>query len=302
MNYYLHCAIEFQCPYPVPPANRTVHIFCHYAQKDEHQIRMYLHNYMKSRQSYVEKVGAHILEKLDLSADQYAEKIKDDDTPMDLLSVFMFAHLYRIHIAVIIHGAVWTTSKLNDVRLSKFILIYRGFNNFVETCRHNSAELYLDSLLLNTKHGKMPCHKFIEKLDPEEDQDTQQPVDLSQQNSIASTSGVVKSELKKETSKISSITVLHVSKPKNRQKTAQYNTALKILLKAKFEEKNKAGRLITAGKIKQHIQSVPFNPIEVAQHARERRNHMISTVCEFLQCRMQVSEGVRQTQNRISSI
>ena len=227
----------------MPPANRSVHIFCHYAKKTEDQIKMYLHNYTKSRPSYLEKVGTHILEKLGIMAEAYTDRIQQNDTPLDLLSMFMFACLYKIHIAVIIHGAVWMTSKLNDVRLSKFILIYQGFNSFVETCQANNAELYLDSLIPNTKHGKMPAHKDIAKLDPEEAIDELVVLSL-QQNSMASTSsaGAVKSELKEETEKLSSISVLHVIKPKNRNKTSQYNTVLKLLLKAKIHEQTKVER------------------------------------------------------------
>ena len=226
-----------------------------------------------------------ILKQLDMTAEEYTEWIKLPDTPLDLLSVFMFARLYRIHISVIIFDTVWSTSKVNDVQKSKFILIYRGFNNFAETCCTNCAELYLDSLILNTQQGKMPCHQVVSKLDPEEEEQAgqpAQPIDLSAGQNSA-TSGSIKSELQKEADKVSSVSIIHVHKPKNKRKTSQYSTALKLLLKAKVEIQHKEEKCDTADRISSHIKSNPINPQEIAQCAKQRRhdNKMIQTICEF---------------------
>ena len=95
---------------------------------------------------------------MNITADDYAKRLLLDDTPLDLFGIFLLARLYRIHVGVFMHGGVWSTSRVNDIHLAKFILIYRGPTEFSEMCTLHGADLYLDSLILNTQHGRMPCH------------------------------------------------------------------------------------------------------------------------------------------------
>ena len=83
--------ITFQCPYPVTPANCTLHIFCHFARKMEPDLRQYLWRYITQRAAYVAKVGRHHLKINSMSVEEYKEYILKPDTPLDLLGIFLLA-------------------------------------------------------------------------------------------------------------------------------------------------------------------------------------------------------------------
>ena len=173
------------------------------------------------------------------------------------------------------HGGVWSTSRVNDIHLAKFILIYRGLTEFSEMCTLNGADLYLDSLILNTQHGHMPCHQDIAKLEGI-DNIPDSPVDLTSDADIPPKQEIntdvkpaVKRENRKDTQVISSMSVLH-TQPKNKLKTSLYRKSLQLLLKAKVEIKTK-----------EHIQNVSIDPAMVAKRARNRRTNMISSNCEL---------------------
>ena len=98
-------------------SNRTLHIFCHYTTKQEKDLQQYTHNYMNKRMDYFEQVGERFLNKIGMTSDDYANRLLLEDTPLDMLGIFILARLYRIHVGVIMHGGVWSTSRTNDVRL-----------------------------------------------------------------------------------------------------------------------------------------------------------------------------------------
>ena len=200
--------------------------------------------------------------------------------------IFLLARLYRIHVGVFMHRGVSSTSRVNDIRLAKFILIYRGLTEFSETCTLNGADLYLDSLILNTQHGRMPCHQDIAKLEGI-DNVPDSPVDLTldadvppKQEINTDVKPVVKRENRKDTQVISSMSVLH-TQPKNKLKTLLYRKSLQLLLKAKAEIKTKSEHKEKTDRITEHIQNVSIDPAMVAKRARNRRTSMISSNCEL---------------------
>ena len=279
----------FQCPYPVQPSNRIFHIFCHYTTKQETDMRQYMHKYMVHRMEYCECIGHRFFEAMNITADDYANRLLLDNTPLDLFGIFLLARLYWIHVGVFMHGGVWSTSRINDIRLSKFILIYRGLTEFLETCTLNGADLYLDSLILNTQHGCMLCHRDIAKLEGI-DNVADSPVDLTvtsdadvpprQQEINTDVKPVVKRENKKDTDLISSMSVLY-TQPKNKLKTSLYKKSLQLLLKAKAEIKMKSECKEKTDRITDHIQNVTIDPAKVAQCTRSKRTSMISSNCEL---------------------
>ena len=259
-------------------------ISCHFARKLETDIRQYLHQYTVNRIEYIEKVGAKFLKALGVTADQYSNTLLSNDTPLDLLGVFIVACLYRIHVAVIMSGGVWSTSRTNNIRLAKFTLIYRNVTEFVETCYLDGAALYIDSLILNMQHGRMACHRDIAKLEGAETT-ADESVDLTVSDDTAKDQPVVPIDMKPviklerlDNKKALKFNVI-LQKPTNREKASAYAKALQILLKAKTELATKSEHKDITGKIKQHIQSGIIDPALVTKCARA--NRMISCNCEF---------------------
>ena len=136
----------------------------------------------------------------------------------------------------------------------------------------------------------MPCHRDIAKLEGIKSA-ADDPVNLtvsSDNNEVVKdVKPVVKSELKKETDKIGSLSVPY--KPRNRSMTALYKKALQVLLKAKMEAQTKTERQEKTDRISSHIHSVSFDAAKVVEHARARRVAIIRCACEFCgeQCRSQ---------------
>ena len=248
-----------------------------------------MHKYMVCRMEYCERIGHHFFEAMNITADDYANRLLLDNTPLDLFGIFLLARLYWIHVGVFMHRGVWSTSRINDIHLSKFILIYRGLTEFLEMCTLNGADLYLDSLILNTQHGRMPCHRDIAKLEGI-DNVVDSPVDLTvtsdadipprQQEINMDVKPVVKCENKKDTDLISSMSVLY-TQPKNKLKTSLYKKSLQLLLKAKAEIKTKSEHKEKTDQITDHIQNVSIDPAKVAQCAHSKRTSMISSNCEL---------------------
>ena len=177
--------IAFQCPYPVTPANRTLHIFCHFARKTEPDIHQYLWKYITHRTAYVAKVGRHHLKINSMLVDKYKEYILKPDTPLDLLGIFLLARIYRIHVGLILKNGLWLTSCVHDIRLCKFVLIYRGPQEYSVCCTTGNSNLYVDSLILNTKHGNMPCHADISKFQPDDKDHREFIEQLKKQSNVA---------------------------------------------------------------------------------------------------------------------
>ena len=221
---------------------------------------------------------------LGVTADQYSNTLLSNDTPLDLLGVFIVARLYWIHVAVIMSGGVWSTSRTNDIWLAKFTFIYRNVTEFVETCYLDGAALYIDSLILNMQHGRMPCHRDIAKLEGAETT-ADEPVDLTVSDDTAKDQPVVPIDMKPvvklerlDNKKALKFNVI-LQKPTNRKKASTYAKALQILLKAKTELATKSECKDITDKIKQHIQSGIIDPALVTKHACA--NRMISCNCEF---------------------
>ena len=151
------------------PADCTLHVFCHFAGKTEPDLRQYLWKYITRWPSYVAQVGRHHLKKFNMMVDEHKEHIIVPDTPLDMLGIFLLARLYRVHVGLILKDGLWSTCVIHDMRLCKFIMIYRGPHEYSETCIKGNRELYLDSLILNTRHEKMPCHADISKFQPDDE-------------------------------------------------------------------------------------------------------------------------------------
>ena len=168
-------------------------------------------------------------------------------------------------------------------------MIYRGPHEYSETCVKANSNLYLDSLILNTCHGKMPCHADISKFQAgDEDHrefiaqlkaNTNVPatdklhtdcvVDLSVNNAAKPS---VKPELKTEQK-------FSVVMPKPRNVTNRnYQRSLNLLLKAKKELATKTKCREQADKITSIIQA-GVNPAQVA--ACTRSNKMMPIQCSM---------------------
>ena len=130
-------------------------------------------------------------------------------------------------------------------------MIYRGPYEYSETCIKGNSHLYLDSLILNTCHERMPCHADISKFHPDDEDHWQFIAQLKENSNVPANdklhnecvvdlsinNGVkwsIKTELKTE-QKFSVV----MPKPKN-VNIRNYNRSLNLLIRAKKELATKA--------------------------------------------------------------
>ena len=104
LYHILNRNFVFQYPYPVMPANCTLHIFYHFARKTEPNLCQYLWKYITRCPSYVAQVGKHHLKMYNKMVDKYKKHIVMPDTPLDMLRIFLLARLYRVHVGLILKG------------------------------------------------------------------------------------------------------------------------------------------------------------------------------------------------------
>ena len=252
-----------------------LHVFTHFATKTEQELRDYLHNYMLCRPDWLEQVSAEVLKARNISVEDYVDSVTTPGIAIDLLAVFLLARQYRIHFGVFMHSKLWLSCKEDSPEKCHFFLVCRGETSFAETCKIGEADLYLDSLIKETASGHMPSHADESKLGTVSQDEEDTELEVQEVLNLSIKPKVPKSEFKKETDKISAVSVSIVPKKEGHR----YKKALKLLLKAKKENVSRAVKLEKAQMISQYIASNVFNPAQVAARAVERNRSWIQVEC-----------------------
>ena len=93
-----------QCPLKeCVPADRTLHILSHFIMKTEDELREIITKYMLSRLDWFQSVSRLFLQADKISVEHYIDYIRTPGTPLDLLSIFVLARLYRFHVGLILN-------------------------------------------------------------------------------------------------------------------------------------------------------------------------------------------------------
>ena len=58
--------------------------------------------------------------------------------PLDEIGILLYAHMYKMHIAIILEGKYWTTNQDEALNHAKIYLIYCGHMQFFDTTRKGS--------------------------------------------------------------------------------------------------------------------------------------------------------------------
>ena len=124
---------------------------------------------MLSRLDWFESVSRKFLQAENISVKAYINNLHTLGTPLDLLTIFVLARLYRFHIRFFVNAGMWCTNVLKDMSVCKLVLMFQGKTDFLETYK-DGQQPYLESLHYYTAKGFMPSHNTEVKMVQQEDE------------------------------------------------------------------------------------------------------------------------------------
>ena len=98
-----------------------MHIIGHYTNCKEDRMRRCLTNWMESCRYFVERVGGDLICRKGLTVENYMYNVVQPGVPLDEIGILLYAHMYKMHIAVILEGKYWTTNQDEELNRAKSI-------------------------------------------------------------------------------------------------------------------------------------------------------------------------------------
>ena len=124
---------------------------------------------MLSHTQWVLKISKHVLHCINISLEDYIDRITSPNVPLDFIGITVLCRIYHMHVGIFFNKGVWCTSRDKDFTKCTFTMIFRENYVFTETVRIGEAENYQDWIDHRKLKGKMPSHIKEEVFEDRED-------------------------------------------------------------------------------------------------------------------------------------
>ena len=112
-----------------------------------------------NRLDWVQKISAHVLKQRNQSLEDYINEITTPGVPLDPIALFLFARMYKIHIAIFTAKGIWATCHDTMLKKVRFVLLWYGGNKFIETVKIGKSEMYKYWIHEQSTLQRMPSHQ-----------------------------------------------------------------------------------------------------------------------------------------------
>ena len=142
------------------PGNHTAQLIGDHVGWTYNQVRKELVSYIVKHKEYAAQIGKIIWERKKMDFDGYVATIALDQTPFDEVAIILSAHMYHIHICILMQGKYWTTRRDHDFKHCTLFLAYMGSLVFYCTTRKEPAHEKCGRGTLNSRlAGVMSEHE-----------------------------------------------------------------------------------------------------------------------------------------------
>ena len=139
--------------------DELIHVLTHHIRLTEDQLRENLQCYILNRLDWVEKISARVLKQRNQSLEDYIDEITTPGVPLDPIALFVFARMYKIHIAIFTAKGIWATCRDTTLKKVQFVLLWYGGNKFIETVKIGKSEMYRYWIHEQSTLQRMPSHQ-----------------------------------------------------------------------------------------------------------------------------------------------
>ena len=100
-------------------------------QRDPNKMREYLSKFFKEHLEFLLQTSSDILLCKKQLIDDYISYILSDSQPLDEIGICYFAHMYHLHVGIIMDMPYWTTCHDHDIQKCDKLLGFLGGLKFV---------------------------------------------------------------------------------------------------------------------------------------------------------------------------
>ena len=127
-----------QCDEYIPQGDQTIHVLGHYFNCHPDKMHRCLTTWMEDHRYFVENIGGDLIWQKGQDIEDYLFNVVQPQVPLDEIALLLYAHMYKIHICVILEGKYWCTNQDKALNRATIYLIYQGHMQFSDTTRKGS--------------------------------------------------------------------------------------------------------------------------------------------------------------------